>query len=167
MNTFRKSVLATSISAAFLFPAFATTSADDSGIFPEDEAGYCEQNFDPINCGREYFESKPDVYVNPEDEGDCWKYADDAIVVLFSENPKFAKGVHGFGTSKTVSHEVTFVDRDYGSDTKSSFGCALGLETTFETDASRPFTLIRYSVSQTYVDGLVIYINDFDFQGAY
>ena len=157
-----KTFLAVSIAAIF---AASPVFSNDSGVYPEDDELYCETEYDPINCGREYFEGKPDIYLNSQDEGDCEQYAQDAIAKMFIENPKFASGVHHVG-KKFAAHEITFVDRDYGADTKSSFGCALGLETEYK-DNPRPYSLIRYSVSQTYVDGLVIYINDFKYVGAY
>jgi len=157
-----KMILVVSIATILATPP---VFSNDSGIFPEDAENYCYEKFDPINCGREYFEGLSDIYLQPETAKDCKKYAKDAILKMFDENPKFASGVH-YSNRRGVIHEITFIDRDYASDTKSSFGCALGLETKYKNEL-RPYTNIRYSVSQTYVDGTVIYINDFEYVGVY
>jgi hypothetical protein len=163
----KKHILAVSI--ALIFTSSISLS-DDSGYMDGDDPDYCEKNFNPIVCDVESEQSQysgltsDNVYRHEHiTKKECNDYASKAVTTFFDENPKFAQGVHKYLDYPT--HSLTFVDRDFLSDTKSSYGCALGLKTQLMNQPD-PYTIIQYSVSETYVDGLVIYINDFDYVGV-
>jgi hypothetical protein len=154
----KKLILAASIALIF-----------NSSVSLSDDSGYMDGGSgDPDDCATEY---DPEVCSNPDNFGgigtyahkeigipECEEYTQQAITNFFGQNHQFAVKVHRVNVYS--NHETTFVDRDYYADTKSSYGCVMGLETHIP-NAPNPYTIVRYSVSETYVDGLVIYINDY------
>ena len=159
-----RNILALSIAAVLTIPSIGF--ADDSGFMDNasDDPEDCGVEYNPEVCSNPDNFGGPDTYVH-KDIGisDCERYTQKAITTFFGEQQRFAIDVHHINVYS--NHETTFVDRDYYADTKSSYGCVMGLESHIP-NAPNPYTLVQYSVSETCVDGLVIYINDFKYVGS-
>lgn len=161
-----RNILVLSIAAALAIPSIGF--ADDSGFMDGDYESIeeqCTEKFDPFICNDPSFFENSGNYAHTNISKDqCREYARKALDVFFEEQPRFASKVHKTGDAYT-RHELTFVERDYISDTKSSYGCAMGVE-SYVRDGRNPFSHVRYSISETYVDGFVIYINDYTHIGV-
>jgi hypothetical protein len=159
-----KKLIAVAVAMAIASAPGFSFEFDETYSESEDVQEYCLNQFDPIVCSEPENFSDDGNYVHRETYSvRCEDFAKPALLKFFSENEKFAVGVHS--VNKNPVHELTFVERDFVMDTKSSFGCAMGLETKLDSGLN-PFTHIRYSISETYTDGTVIYINDFKYIGV-